>query len=427
MRAEREQRGGASLKTLALAPGVKAKKATFALCCETLRFWPVLQTLRDRAGLAAAAGAGAAAGGPGGGDGGREAATESVCVYDLLLGRWQGPGQNGLERRVLKARGALEAALGALLREAGVGHARELLAARRRRRGGHPRYVRANTLKMPAARAAEELRANLGAACEPLEHDAHVADLLRLPGGLDLHDHRLVKAGAVVLQGKSSCMPAQALAPEPGWQVIDACAAPGNKTTHLAALMGNEGTIFAFDADARRLERLKANARATGASIVRAAHQDFLRADPADPRYRAVRGILLDPSCSGSGTTLSRGDHLLPAAGAAPDPERLEALAAFQEAALKHAMRFPGVARIVYSTCSVHARENELVVAAVLAEAERRGFELQPALAAWPRRGLPMFEGCEKLVRVDQEKDATDGFFLALFERGAERGEGAAT
>ncbi len=67
--------------------------------------------------------------------------------------------------------------------------------------------------------------------------DPHLPDLLRLPAGAALHAHPLVADGSVVLQGKSSCMPAHALAPKPGWTVVDCCAAPGNKTTHLAAVM----------------------------------------------------------------------------------------------------------------------------------------------------------------------------------------------
>lgn len=64
---------------------------------------------------------------------------------------------------------------------------------------------------------------------------------------------------SVIPQGRASCIPATVLAPQPGWTVVDACAAPGNKTTHLAALMRGRGRVLAFDADRDRLERLKAS------------------------------------------------------------------------------------------------------------------------------------------------------------------------
>jgi hypothetical protein len=79
------------------------------------------------------------------------------------------------------------------------------------------------------------------------QRDALLPDVLLFPPGCDLHDHPLVASGALVLQSRASCMPAHALRPHPGWHVVDACAAPGNKTTHLAALMGNRGSITAFE------------------------------------------------------------------------------------------------------------------------------------------------------------------------------------
>lgn len=171
-----------------------------------------------------------------------------------------------------------------------------------------------------------------------------------------LADHPLVASGALVLQSKASCMPAHALMPQPGWTVVDGCAAPGNKTTHLAALMGNRGSIIAFEVrgqrllpgprctgaaganssyrpiqerraqmpvppspahpttqkDARRLERLRHNAQLAGGTIIDARHADFLATDPEAPEYRSVCAALLDPSCSGSGTAFSRMDYLLP-------------------------------------------------------------------------------------------------------------------
>lgn len=70
--------------------------------------------------------------------------------------------------------------------------------------------------------------------------------------------------------------------------------------------------MIAYDKDPRRLARLRANASRTGATCIEARLGDFLAADPRDGAFAGVRGVLLDPSCSGSGTTFTRMDHLLP-------------------------------------------------------------------------------------------------------------------
>lgn len=209
-----------------------------------------------------------------------------------------------------------------------------------------PRSARVNTLKMSVQEALAWLRsppahhAKLAPAGQAVAVDDLLPDLLLFPPGTDLHSHPLVKQGVLVLQSKASCMPAHALAPAPGWQVVDACAAPGNKTTHLAALMQNRGAILACDRDERRLQRLRRNAELAGASCIQAQLADFLTVDPEAPPYSHTQAVLLDPSCSGSGTAYSRGDHLLPSAAAAPrgagavehTDARVEALAQFQEA-----------------------------------------------------------------------------------------------
>ena len=96
---------------------------------------------------------------------------------------------------------------------------------------------------------------------------------------------------------------------------------------------------------------------------------------------------------------------------------RLCGVACLQEAALLHALQFPALQRLVYSTCSIHQRENEDVVSAVLPAAEAAGFRLVDPFPAWHRRGLPVVEGSEMLVRTDAHQDGTDGFFVAVFER----------
>lgn len=239
----------------------------------------------------------------------------------------------------------------------------------------------------------------------------------------------------------------------------------------IAAMVGPTGRVLACDRDQGRLKRLQATVDTVGAAGFVQAHHvrpwldmpsqttvmlqqcsssctctcvvlmhrsqpmahvsptshtrqihaqvDFLSLDPNNPKYAGVQALLLDPSCSGSGTTASRGDALLAAhannAHARAASQRVAQLARFQQAALRHALRFPGLRRLVYSTCSVHREENEDVVAAVLDEARAAGYVLRDALPGWHRRGLEVVEGSEALVRVDAEEDGAEGFFVALF------------
>ena len=475
LRAARERRGGRSLKARCLAPEVRAKRPTFALCCETLRFRALLEELLGAAGVAPRArGRGRGRAGEGSGGGGGWGGVTLVAGYDLVLGRWDGSGARLPKQKAVAERAAeLREALRERLRAKGATEPRELLAEPRGpggtrragpgrkgrgKRGGAeagagggrscgsgsgrgsgsgsddegaaalPRWVRVNPLRGATSGAvAERLREELGV---PVRAHPLVPEVLELPPGTDVHRHPLVRGGALVQQGLASCLPAAVLAPEPGWTVVDACAAPGNKTTHAAARVGASGAVVAFDASAERLELLRENCQRCGAApgIVEVRHADFLKCDPAaDPKLRRARAVLLDPSCSGSGTHRQiSGDRMVfsdsrPAAAAAAQrdaaADRVEALARFQEAALRHALSFPSAERVVYSTCSVHARENELVVAAVLAHAERLGWRLGEALPSWPRRGKSVFEGGQRTLRVDAAADRTDGFFVALFVR----------
>ena len=288
---------------------------------------------------------------------------------------------------------------------------------------------------------------------------------------------KMVKNGELILQGKSSCMPAHCLLVNEDERdgrddmsaiferirqsdVIDACAAPGNKTTHLAALLDKKnntynrgGKVFAFEKDHRRAQRLRDTVDLYGCSkTVVVAKKNFLEVDVNDAKYRNVRSILLDPSCSGSGTVQNRGDALMEYAlkdvyddddeDDDDDDNRSEkikreeeeeneeeqtrkkramSLQKFQLEALSHAMRFPGVLRISYSTCSIYREENEDVVQKVIPLAKELGFELAKCLPKWPRRGFAEVLGtteAAKVVRVNPfEGDDCEGFFVAVFQR----------
>lgn len=294
--------------------------------------------------------------------------------------------------------------------------------------------------------------------------DRHVPCLFALPPGFDLSDNQAYNSGALIIQDKASCFPALMLrnAVHEG-DVIDACAAPGNKTTHLAALMkASQNKVFAFERDSQRTETLYKMVKHAGADRhVRVfGNTDFFDVDPRGPTFRKVRGILLDPSCSGSGI-VGRDDEeplMLPQSGSqirtqerslkrkheevdseeakAVDrdilPSRIERLAKFQLKLLLRAMQFPNVVMISYSTCSVHAEENEAVVVKALTSkcARERGWRLMTraeqfeGLSRWDRRGDA--DACAGLLAEHGQSDdpAAEDIAEACIrcEKGAEEG-----
>ncbi|XP_063090373.1 28S rRNA (cytosine-C(5))-methyltransferase isoform X4 [Cavia porcellus] len=171
--------------------------------------------------------------------------------------------------------------------------------------------------------------------------------------------------------------------------------------------------IFAFDLDAKRLASMATLLARAGVSCCELAEEDFLAVSPSDTRYAQVQYILLDPSCSGSGM-LSR--QLEEPAAEPPSKERLCALSAFQLRVLRHALSFPALQRLVYSTCSLCQEENEDVVRDALQQS-LRPFRLVPILPSWPHRGLDTFPGAEHCLRASPETTLTGGFFVAVIER----------
>ncbi|KAB0350304.1 hypothetical protein FD754_015161 [Muntiacus muntjak] len=415
-----ESRQG-SLKGLVYASNFQNVKQLYALVCETQRYSAVLDAVIANAGLLRA-------------EKKLRPHLAKVLVYDLLLGKGF-RGRGGRWKPLLERHQArLKAELARLKVRQGVSRNEDLLEVGSKPGSASqvPRFVRVNTLKTCAEDAIdyfkrqgmrktwnkqfvfpgslEDIRALKGK-CFLL--DALLPELLVFPAQTDLHDHPLYQAGHLILQDKASCLPAMLLAPPPGSHVIDACAAPGNKTSHLAALLKNQGKIFAFDQDAKRLASMATLLARAGVSCCELAEQDFLAVSPSDQRYCQVQYILLDPSCSGSGMPSRQLEE--PKAGT-PSPERLRALAAFQQRALSHALTFPALQRLVYSTCSVCQEENEDVVRAALQQSPG-AFRLAPVLPSWPHRGLGAFPGAEHCLRASPETTLTGGFFIAVLER----------
>eukprot|EP00917_Polyrhabdina_sp_WS-2016_P016584 GHVP01035853.1.p2 GENE.GHVP01035853.1~~GHVP01035853.1.p2 ORF type:complete len:420 (-),score=88.12 GHVP01035853.1:61-1320(-) len=283
-----------------------------------------------------------------------------------------------------------------------------------------PTYVRVNTIKKTMKEALNHLKErgyNLVAESVDAKNkldfflDKDVRNLLVFPFRIDLSADSMYQEGSLIFQDKASCFPALALRPKENKVVIDACSAPGNKTSHLSSLMGNKGRIYAVEIDPKRVSTLRKMTQAAGTKNTRIIQEDFLKLDPKNPDYRKVKYILIDPSCSSSGIKTSP-EYLV---WKGRDQKKLQELADMQKKLLLHAFTFPEVERVVYSTCSINEEENEKVVEAVSKQLKK--FEVVKILSRWPRRGIDGYPFSELVVRTDSTEDRTGGFFVACFNR----------
>ncbi|KAL4915888.1 S-adenosyl-L-methionine-dependent methyltransferase [Aspergillus aurantiobrunneus] len=322
--------------------------------------------------------------------------------------------------------------------------------------------------------------------------DPHIPDLVAVAPGVEFSTAPAYKNGEIILQDKASCFPAYLLLGEDlggGGDLVDGCAAPGNKTTHMASLLstcksGPGGKkrsphIFSMDASSVRAKTLQKMVSTAGADnlVTVVPGQDFLALNPEDPRFKNVTGLLLDPSCSGSGI-IGRDDIprlTLPTTGkptptgsskkniqnqskkrkrnepstlshhspqeetATPTPtsendtptnteitqDRLNKLSNIQTLIVTHALSFPSATRVTYSTCSIHVTENEAVVSRILDSevARSRGWRVlrrdeQPSgLRAWKHRGVTS-------EKASASASASGGVEECLVDLGVEELEG---
>jgi 16S rRNA (cytosine967-C5)-methyltransferase len=231
--------------------------------------------------------------------------------------------------------------------------------------------IRVNTLKADPAAVAEQLPARRAGEDLP--------EGLILEAAYDVHGSELFKAGLVIPQSRGSMVVARTLDPQPGERVLDLCAAPGAKTTQLAALMGNEGEVVAVERNPKRVQALRRTCAQMGADNVGVVEGDARR--PPDGPFDRV---LVDPPCSGLGTLQSRPDIRWRAS-----PDSIAELQALQQeivAAGQGVLRSGGT--LVYSVCTISEAES----AGVVGNAESR--QLMP------------------------DRDGTDGFFIARLRAG---------
>ncbi|KAE9408379.1 S-adenosyl-L-methionine-dependent methyltransferase [Gymnopus androsaceus JB14] len=414
-----------SIKGLISTVAEKDRKRTSALVIQTLKYKPVLIDLIEQAKLLQEE---------------RKKLTSLnlalVLVHDVLFSGGIQAGDGPIKQAVLRHKTRLSGELQKLKIKRGVKSNEDLAQTGDSRAAQIPRYVRINTVLWSVEDAIQHfvakgfaLKDSFPASKKEFSKDEHIPALLLFHPQVSFQDEVSYKTGKVILQDKASCFPAVVLNPPASADsaVIDATSAPGNKTSHLSTLMCNLGTLFAFERDRKRFSTLQTMLSKAKCKNVEPINADFLAVDPMDSKYSKVTHILLDPSCSGSGI-VNRLDYLVESEQEADSvqEDRLNKLASFQLMMIKHAMKFPSVQRIVYSTCSIHAIEDEHVVRAALesAEALSANFELAPpsqVLPQWKRRGYAneMHDPSHaaSVVRCLPGEDATNGFFVSCFVR----------
>jgi 16S rRNA (cytosine967-C5)-methyltransferase len=293
-------------------------------------------------------------------------------------------------------------------RELGAADARALMA-----QDNEPGELalRANTLVGDRARLASRLDV-------PSHADPDLPEALVLDGPFDAHASPLWGQGGFIAQSRAAMLVARLLAPEPGERVMDLCAAPGGKTTHLAALMDGRGEIVAVERNTARAGALRRTADRLHAPGVRVEV-----ADAARPRAgaEAFDRVLVDPPCSGLGTLQARPDlrwRITPAAVSELAAQQAQILAAGAQA-----LRPGGV--LVYSTCTISPTENERVIAAFLDSHPDFGLDdlapESPRLGAGARAlAAPAGEDAGSLpgtLLTLPHRDRTAGFFIARLRR----------
>ena len=399
---------------------VKIGTTDFLLASETLKYREVISTLLDKSAVSAKS---------------LDVGSNGVLyvlVYELLFGRGKIRGGGGVKRRLMDVEESLRMVLANEMAKKGVTQASLMLSEHIRKADSTLRqYLRVNTLKVFSETDRARVVEMIMSKCPGAQPDTIIPNLYCLPPkSTSFGEHSLVKTGCVVIQDKASTIPSQLLMDE--WDgrgdICDACAAPGNKTTHLAAIMAHrlasdhhhhhrQPKIYAFEKDSRRAALLQERINlAGGSSLIDVTHANFLQVTIES----SVTDVLLDPSCSGSGVLRSL-DRLADVNDEACDG-RINALRTFQVQVLQKAMESNSVKHIVYSTCSVHVDENESVVAEVLNHDIGAAWKLKaPArLTEWKRRGLPCsgltLEQSACLIRCSVD-DGMIGFFVAVFEK----------
>ncbi len=265
-----------------------------------------------------------------------------------------------------------------------------------------PNYIRVNTLKAPE----EEVVAKLEAEgvrlekAEPLRFTYKVLDAKKPINNLPIYSE-----GLFYIQDKASCFAAQAASPKAGTSVFDVCAAPGAKTTFIAQLMGNEGSVVSFDFNRKRMRTWQKEVARMDATIAEPVVAD---ARLPLPLIGEADLVVLDPPCTSTGVFAKQ-----PSAKWRLSPKSIANMSEIQFKMLCNCAEKVKVGGILtYSTCSIATEENEMVIERFLKEHPDYSLaEIEPKI------GLPGLHGLSQCQRLYPHIHHCNGFFIAKLKK----------
>ncbi len=222
---------------------------------------------------------------------------------------------------------------------------------------------------------------------------------------------QLYRQGLCTVQDESSMLVAHALQPAPGMEVLDMCAAPGGKTTHIAEFMHNQGKILALDIHEHKLKLIEENAARLGVTIIETRQADA-RELPEELYPGLFDRVLLDAPCSGFGVIRRKPDLKWQ-----KSLQDISAIVQTQAQILKEASRWVKVGgTLVYSTCTIDPEENSRLIHRFLDE--NPAFSLDESLVEdMPSIVRPYFHKSGGYIQLLPHQFGSDGFFISRLRR----------
>ncbi|NPA25319.1 MAG: 16S rRNA (cytosine(967)-C(5))-methyltransferase RsmB [Deltaproteobacteria bacterium] len=218
------------------------------------------------------------------------------------------------------------------------------------------------------------------------------------------------REGLLSVQDEGAQLISELLAPQPGELILDACAAPGGKSTHLAELSGDRARIIALDRDRKRLPLIGENARRLGLEAITSAACDLAKPLP-DEFARAFDAILIDAPCSGLGIIRRRADLRW-----RKSPEESCKLRTIQLQILENCSRYlKKGGRLVYATCTTRQRENQEVLSRFMERNDDFRLETGTELEKEKAGRLLNREGFLETAFLPES--TMDGFFAARLRK----------